>query len=878
MPKKKPTGSIKLRKEKVLAGLQNLGLQIYDQIVQREFPSIKMPSRSIHNIFYDQKLRQYILGERGVRRSSRNVRHIRPFTQLVWTASFVDELTRLNKTSTLRDVFYSAQAYEMSFVDQAESDNIITDLETVVASSREDFNVFPEERSAIFGDLTIEYTVPGYEGRKLNLASHPDGMMIGPALTNAEFVGCNADKIIAIEKGALFTRFVEEKVHKKFKAILIQTAGQAPRATRALMRRMNKELGLPVVILTDGDPWGMHIAMVIISGSANAAHLRELNTPDAKWSGVWASITGDEPVVISKNGLIRNEPISRIVDPFLPSHFSGSVFLDGNAGLQALCCSDVGKANMEVVSGVLRHKYIEPIYELVTAGGYRVKATGNHSVQVFDTETCALRPKPVSELCKGDLLASCFHVPNNESSTSLNIAELIMNESNISDDHIFVIGKEADELTTKIRSKYSKTKLRAEYPTLRLSRTVKLSYFRKENQIPLGGRLRLRYSRHTLPVILPITRQFTRLLGYHVAEGGLSTKKRGCCCELTFSPSETDYARDAVNCIKRTFGLEPKFEKRKHAIRIRYGGTLLAKVISEVLGSGKNARNKRIPYIVFNVPDECKIEFLRGYLRGDRMINRKENTRLAAKTASRLLAADLVVLLRQLDCVAYTYKQGSYYVISLANTERIQNLVHELCGKNLNVPSKLLSLPSNLIYPFRNEIKRLVPYGKRTQIHNKLFTNGGSGRIGYVKLEEILPTIPDNIHGHFKTIRTLVENRVVLLPLVEKRRLNIKSPLDVYDIEVSNNHTFVGGLGGMVLHNSDIVEYKLPSERLSDLDIKRLYELQKDPRYEGELWKREIETFLRVRRKAEQEAFSRYGLTYIVDEYLPAKLEAMESY
>jgi len=289
MPKKKATGSIKLRKEKVLAGLQNFGLGIYDQILQREFPSIKMPSRSIHNIFYDQKLRQYILGDRGVRRSSRNVRHIRPFTQLVWTASFVDELARLNKTSTLRDVFYSAQAYEMSFVDQAESDNIITDLETVVASPREDFNVFPEERSAIFGDLTIEYTVPGYEGRRLNLASHPDGMMIGPALTNAEFVSCKADKIIAIEKGALFTRFVEEKVHKKFKAILIQTAGQAPRATRALMRRLNKELGLPVVILTDGDPWGMHIAMVIISGSANAAHLRELNTPDAKWSGVWAT-------------------------------------------------------------------------------------------------------------------------------------------------------------------------------------------------------------------------------------------------------------------------------------------------------------------------------------------------------------------------------------------------------------------------------------------------------------------------------------------------------------------------------------------------------------------------------------------------------------
>lgn len=248
-----------------------------------------MPSRSIQNIHYDTGSRQYILGDKAVKRSARNVRHIRPLTQLVWTAFFVDELTREAKTSTLRDVFYSAQAYQTNFVDQTESDNIITDLETVIGLAREDFNVFPEERSAIFGDLTIEYTVPGYEGKRLNLSSHPDGLMIGPALTNAEFVDCKADKVIAIEKGALFTRFVEEKVHEKFKAILVQTAGQAPRATRALIRRLSQELDIPVYIFCDADPWGMHIAMVIISGSANAAHIRELNTPDAKWAGVWAS-------------------------------------------------------------------------------------------------------------------------------------------------------------------------------------------------------------------------------------------------------------------------------------------------------------------------------------------------------------------------------------------------------------------------------------------------------------------------------------------------------------------------------------------------------------------------------------------------------------
>src|SRR4030042_2087809 len=87
----------------------------------------------------------------------------------------------------------------------------------------------------------------------------------------------------------MFPRLVEEQDHKKFKAILIHTAGQSPRSTRNIIHRLSKDWGLPVYIFTDGDPWGVHIAQVIVSGSANAAHLRGLTTPDAKWIGVWAS-------------------------------------------------------------------------------------------------------------------------------------------------------------------------------------------------------------------------------------------------------------------------------------------------------------------------------------------------------------------------------------------------------------------------------------------------------------------------------------------------------------------------------------------------------------------------------------------------------------
>ena len=289
MKRKETEISTKEKKKEILNDLKGFGSNLYHQMEDGKFPWVEMPSRSTENIFYSPEVRQYILGEKSVKRSARNIRHIRPFTQMVWAGFFASELVKNRKTSTLRDVYYSAQAYEMSFKDQPESNNIITDLETATGFAREDFNVFPEERSAIFGDLTIEYTVPGYEGKQLNLMSHPDGVMIGPSLVSSEFAKTGADKVIAIEKGGLFTRFVEERVHERFNSLLVLTAGQAPRATRHFIHRLNKELDLPVFIFTDGDPWGMHIAMVIISGSANAAHLRGLTTPDAKWSGVFAT-------------------------------------------------------------------------------------------------------------------------------------------------------------------------------------------------------------------------------------------------------------------------------------------------------------------------------------------------------------------------------------------------------------------------------------------------------------------------------------------------------------------------------------------------------------------------------------------------------------
>ncbi|MHA1238120.1 MAG: DNA topoisomerase IV subunit A [Candidatus Odinarchaeia archaeon] len=279
-----------LSTENIDSKLKEIGRELYNQIANNMFPYLKIPSRSTSNIIFDPNLRQYVLAGKMTTRTAKHLSQIRSFTQIVWVMRFIRELLKMNKTSTLRDVYYSSEAYGVKFNDQQESDTAITDVEAVLGAPREDFKIFPEERSAIYGDLTVEYTTPEkYKGRKVNMTDNPDGVMIGPHLINSKFVKCKADKVIAIESGGMFTRFIEEEVYEKYNALLIHTAGQAPRSTRRLIRRLHYELKLPVYIFTDGDPWGCHIAMVIISGSATAAHLYGLATPDAIWMGVWAT-------------------------------------------------------------------------------------------------------------------------------------------------------------------------------------------------------------------------------------------------------------------------------------------------------------------------------------------------------------------------------------------------------------------------------------------------------------------------------------------------------------------------------------------------------------------------------------------------------------
>ena len=59
------------------------------------------------------------------------------------------------------------------------------------------------------------------------------------------------------------------------------------------------------------------------------------------------------------------------------------------------------------------------------------------------------------------------------------------------------------------------------------------------------------------------------------------------------------------------------------------------------------------------------------------------------------------------------------------------------------------------------------------------------------------------------------------------------------------------------------------------MDIRALHAELNDPRFADQYWKDEIETMLKLNKKAEQQALAKYGLDFVTDKYMPDKLKEL---
>ena len=78
----------------------------------------------------------------------------------------------------------------------------------------------------------------------------------------------------------------------------------------------------------------------------------------------------------------------------------------------------------------------------------------------------------------------------------------------------------------------------------------------------------------------------------------------------------------------------------------------------------------------------------------------------------------------------------------------------------------------------------------------------------------------------------------------------------------------------------DIVDYKLPTHPLKEVDVKRAKDaIKNDPFFqEHKPWTKAMDQLLKMGVRAEQQALAKWGLNYVIEEYLPAKLKAIDKF
>ena len=366
-------------------------------------------------------------------------------------------------------------------------------------------------------------------------------------------------------------------------------------------------------------------------------------TPNDSVMVLAASVTGDTPIVIKEKGIPKLISIGDYVDKYYEDKKeNGEVEISdveclGFERKQFLSLKNknniyFGNSAFKKVRAVFRHK-VDQIYEISYIGG-KIKATGNHSV--FVRSKFGIKTKAVSELQSGDVLVD---LPFKVNRTNKNLREIRTHKFGEDWSHslnLWDIEKE--------------TKWVEKYHYALLSRVTGLSQSMTANtigvsQTTIGNWIRGKYMPQAiskklyksdienLPQNINVTRDLCRLLGYYTAEG---YSRWGV--DFCFSLDEKELINDTINLMESFFGLLPKTRYiTSNAVNLVYYSTPVGEFFARLCGKG--ARNKHIPYFLYDAPYEYFKEYLRGLWLGDGSEDKKGRGEIT--TVSKQLAMEV---------------------------------------------------------------------------------------------------------------------------------------------------------------------------------------------------------------------------------------------
>jgi len=513
-----------------------------------------------------------------------------------------------------------------------------------------------------------------------------------------------------------------------------------------------------------------------------------------------------EPIVIKKDNTIQIVKIGEFVDDLIAENNS-FVKKEGNLEFVPICgigCVSFDKSyNIEFrkISEVSRHP-IEEIYEILLETGKKVQVTGNHSVfTVKDNEIVSAR---VDKLEEGQFIVAPKEIPLVEDVKEINVLDefIILSKKypllylrGFSDNALFdkLKGLEKENVVLNGRIKnWRRHKTIPLWVLNEFSREINI-YDYKLDSCKIG----IYSGKSELPLKIKVDSDLMRILGFFIAEGTVREND----IVFSFGKHEVEYIESIISMMDKIFGINyALYEKETSSVQIYFKSKLLSILFRDVLKTGSTAKTKRVPELIYSVPLELKKEFLISYIDGDggkvviEHLGFRPDVCISTNSVSEELTNDFITLYSQLG-VHVNYqeafikghvirKTGQYVKDSISRRALIKNpdTAFELGFLKERPPKNLGKGAIENFIPAPQDYRKEWKFRKRIRIERSLG----------IKIAEK--------YGDKKLLKI---SKAPFLYLRVRKIRKIK-PLTnyAYDLTVPGYENFVGGRGGIFLHNT----------------------------------------------------------------------------
>ena len=339
-----------------------------------------------------------------------------------------------------------------------------------------------------------------------------------------------------------------------------------------------------------------------------------------------------------------------------------------------------------------------------------------------------------------------------------------------------------------------------------------ISYITKDKYNPINyDKNWIYYGKEKIcPRRIKLDNNFAKLLGYYLAEGSAPRH-----LSLVFGAHEEEVIKEFLKSAKKILPSNFVINNRNNATEITFGARILSRIFKKWFGD--NARNKKIPDFVFSASNKFKINFLCSYINGDGAPDAEYGRKIRIKTASEKLASDVIYLCSQLEiCAKFDHieigkdrkiagnkkitKETRSYVVRIQNKDSLIKLKNSLCSRfdklftkqNWSQKYPPETLPINEL-----NLDEIIPK-KNTNL--AYYINNLKNK-KHIKTEHVSSEIISRDSIDVSGVTKLILNGDLSFdPITEIKESEYSGY--VYDFEVPGVQNFLGGFGGILLHNS----------------------------------------------------------------------------